>query len=391
MFALATPVLIGGAGLAVETSFDYLSHSHLQSAADAAAYAASIEAMGGSNLATITAAASQQATANGWSAANGSITVHNPPSSGPNQGSPSAVEVQLTQNVPRFFTALFTPGTFSISVRSVGISQTAASACILALDPIAGQAIQVQGNTTVNLAGCDVMSDSIASNAINVWGSANISADCAVSVGGVANHGGLTMTGCPSPITSAPHVGDPFSGLPVPATGSNQSVPNGNPHGTQQLQPGYYSSGMDLQGSVNLHPGIYYVSGGDFHINSNATVTGSGVTIYVAAGSNVNMNGNATVTLSAPTSGTYSGILFFGDRNGTGNNLFNGTANSSLTGDIYFPSESVSYQGNFSGTNGCTQVVADTVTWTGNSNISVNCAAQGMQNIPARQAVKLVE
>jgi Flp pilus assembly protein TadG len=387
MFALATPVLIGGAGLAVETSFDYLSHSHLQSAADAAAYAASIEAMGGSNLATITAAASQQASTNGWSANNGSITVHNPPSSGPNQGTPTAVEVQLTQNVPRFFTALFTPGTFSISVRSVGISQTAASACILALNPTASQAIQVQGNTTVNLAGCDVMSDSIASNAVNVWGSAQLSADCAVSVGGVANHGGMTMTGCPSPITNAPHVGDPFAGLPTPAPGPNQTVPNGN---TVTLNPGNYSAGMTLHGNVTLNPGVYYVSS-TFRINSNATVSGSGVTIYLASGTTVSMAGNADVNMAAPTSGTYSGILFFGARDGTGSVTFNGDATSHLTGDLYFPNQQVSYIGNFTGVNGCTQVVADTVSWSGNTNISVNCAAAGMQNIPARQAVKLVE
>jgi Flp pilus assembly protein TadG len=387
MFALATPVLIGGAGLAVETSFDYLSHSHLQSAADAAAYAAAIEKMGGSNYATISAAASQQATANGWSANNGTITVHAPPTSGPNQGAANAAEVLLTQNTPRFFSALFSSGSFSIGVRSVGITQTAASACILALNPTASQAIQVQGNTTVNLAGCDVMADSIATDAINVWGSAQISAECAVTVGGVSNHGGLTMTGCASPITNAPKVGDPFAGLPTPAPGPVQTVPNGNNY---TLNPGNYSSGMTLHGNATLNPGVYYVSG-NFRINSNANVSGSGVTIYLTSGTTVNMQGNADVNLAAPTSGTYSGILFFGARDGTGSVTFNGDATSHLTGDLYFPNQQVSYIGNFTGVNGCTQVVADTVSWSGNSNISVNCAAAGMQNIPARQAVKLVE
>jgi hypothetical protein len=105
------------------------------------------------------------------------------------------------------------------------------------------------------------------------------------------------------------------------------------------------------------------------------------------------MNGTADVSLSAPTSGTYSGILFFGDRADTSgtSNTFNGDATSRLTGDLYFPSQPVSYQGNFSGTNGCTQIIADTVQWTGNATVGVNCSAQGMQNIPARLAVKLVE
>ena len=394
MFALLTPVLVGGAGLAVETSFDYVSQSRLQGAADAAAYAAGIESMAGSNAATIQSAASQQATSNGWASGAGGITVNNPPATGPNAGSTNAVEVLLTSNAPRFFTAYFSSTPVTLRARSVALTQTAANACILALNKTASQAVQVQGNTQVTLNGCDVMSDSIATDAINVWGSAQLSADCAMASGGVTNHGGMTLTGCGAAITNAPRVGDPFANLATPTAGSHQNIPqgNGNGHGgAVQLQPGSYTSGMSLSGNYQLAPGTYYVSGGDFNVASNATVSGSGVTIYLASGSHVSMNGNSNVVLSAPTSGTYSGILFFGDRNGTGSNTFNGDNNSHLTGDLYFPSQSVSYLGNYSGTNGCTQIVADTVTWTGSSTIGVNCAAQGMQNIPARQSIKLVE
>ena len=71
---------------------------------------------------------------------------------------------------------------------------------------------------------------------------------------------------------------------------------------------------MNISGTRTMQPGIYVVSGGDFKINANANVTGTGVTIYIKAGTNVSINGNATVNLAAPTSGTYSGMLFFGDR-----------------------------------------------------------------------------
>ena len=111
------------------------------------------------------------------------------------------------------------------------------------------------------------------------------------------------------------------------------------------------------------------------------------------SGSNtVSMNGNATVTLSAPTLGTYSGMLFYGDRAGTAaQSTFNGTANSLLTGAIYFPRQQVNYLGNFSGLNGCTQVVADTIQWSGNSTINQDCTSLGMKDIPAAQAVAVVE
>jgi hypothetical protein len=114
---------------------------------------------------------------------------------------------------------------------------------------------------------------------------------------------------------------------------------------------------------------------------------------YLTDGARVSINGNATVDLSAATTGTYSGLLFFGDRsdNGSTKNTFNGTAISKLTGAIYFASQPIQFLGNFSGTDGCTQVVGLTVEWSGNANISKDCTAHGMKAIPAAELVKLVE
>jgi hypothetical protein len=105
------------------------------------------------------------------------------------------------------------------------------------------------------------------------------------------------------------------------------------------------------------------------------------------------MNGTATVTLSAPTFGDYSGVLFFGDRDNDGatKNIFNGTADSLLTGAIYFANQAVQFNGDFSGDDGCTQIVGLTVEWNGNANIKKDCTDYGMKAIPAAQLVKLVE
>ena len=393
IFALALPVVLGAGAFAVETTFEYISQTHLQVAADAAAYAAALDNRAGQPLDTITAGANSVATSNGWVSSKGTIQVRTPPTSGPNQ-TPTAVEVVLTQDVPRFFTAVFSPKPLTIKARAVAIYRTAADACILALNKTASQAVNVQGNTHVNLVGCDVMSNSIANDAVNVWGSSTISTECVVSAGGVANNGGLTLTGtdCHSPITQAPRAHDPFDSLPAPSPGPTRNVPGGPNKNGMTLQPGNYANGMSLQGDVTLSPGTYYVSGSGFDVASTASVTGSGVTIFLQSGSNVTMNGSSHVALSAPTSGTYSGILFFGDRNATGgNNKFNGDGSSQLTGDLYFPTQAVNYQGNFSGQDGCMQIVADTVQWTGSTTISVDCSAHGMGGIPARQAVKLVE
>jgi Flp pilus assembly protein TadG len=390
IFALAMPLVVGAGALSVETNLEYTAQTHLQVAADAAAYASALDNRASASLDTITTDATAAATSNGWSSATGTIQVHTPPTSGPNQ-TPTAAEVILSTTVPRYFTAYFNNAPLVIHARAVAVYTTAASACILALNKTASGAVTVQGSTTVNLVGCDVMSNSVASDAVKVWGSASLSTDCVVSAGGFSNNGGLTLTGCPSAVTQAPRARDPFAGLPTPPTGVSRTLPNMNPNSTTTLLPGNYSD-MTLKGTVFLNPGVYYLSGGAFNVASNASITGTGVTIFMAAGTSVSMNGTSHVDLSAPTSGTYSGMLFFGDPAATsGANSFNGDNSSHLTGDLYFPHQSVSYSGNYSGANGCTQVVADTVQWTGSSTISVDCAAAGMTAIPARQAVKVVE
>ncbi|RUW53559.1 hypothetical protein EOA32_09040 [Mesorhizobium sp. M1A.F.Ca.ET.072.01.1.1] len=391
IFALTLPIVVGGAGLGVETSYWYYSSLKLQATADAAAYAGALEKIQGSDNATITAAATQSATDNGLG--NGTITVHTPPTSGPNTAK-KAVEVILNQNLDRMFTSIFTQTKVPEQARAVALITDASKACVLALNQSASQAALFSGSTSVKLTGCSVMSNSSAADAIKVQGSAGLQADCLISVGGVSLNNPVTTT-CKSPLTQALPASDPFSSLPAPSTsGSCQNVNSGK--STQTIQPGTYCNGMNLNGNVALSSGTYVVQG-NLKINAGAVITcaapcTNGVTIYMTGSNTISMNGNATVTLSAPTSGTYSGVLFYGDRTGNAaQSTFNGTATSSLTGAIYFPKQQVNYLGNFSGANGCTQVVADTIQWSGNSTINQNCSSLGLQDIPAAPSVAIVE
>ncbi|MDX8454687.1 pilus assembly protein TadG-related protein [Mesorhizobium sp. VK9D] len=386
IFALTLPVVVGGAGLGVETSYWYYSSLRLQAAADAAAYAGALEKIQGSDIATITAAATSSADSNG--SGGGTIVVNTPPASGPNTAK-KAVEVILKQNLDRIFTSIFTQTKVPEQARAVALITDGAYACNTALNPSASQAVSISGNTSLKQIGCVINANSIAADAIKVQGSATLQTDCLIAVGGVSLSTQPTMV-CKAPITQALPVSDPFASLPTPAaSGSCQKI-NGNKT-TQTIQPGTYCSGMNLNGNVTLSPGVYVVQG-DVKINAGAVIQGSGVTIYMTGSNTVGMNGNATVTLSAPTSGTYSGVLFYGDRTGTAaQSTFNGTADSLLTGAIYFPRQQVSYLGNFSGTGGCTQVVADTIQWSGSTTIKQDCTSLGMKNIPAAQTVQIVE
>jgi Flp pilus assembly protein TadG len=386
MFALLTPVVIGGAGLATEVGVWYHRRLELQSAADAAAYAAAVDLRAGASQDAFTQEAVAAAQSSGFDPSQGQITVNWPPKSGSHQTS-QAIEVLLAQNTPRFFTSIFTNTPLVEHTRSVTTFQTASNACVLALNPSASGAALFSGSSSVSLTGCSVMANSLSPSAVLSQGSASLQTDCIISVGGVSLTAGVSETVCSSPISQAPPVADPFANVPAPPTsGPCQSAGGGT------LSPGVYCGGLTLQGSVNLQPGVYVIQGGDLKVNASANITGDGVTIYMAGSSAVAMNGAATVNLSAPTSGTYAGLLFMGDRNGSNvSETLNGTAGSAMTGAIYFPKQNVNYIGNFAGANGCTQVVADTVTWNGHTHLAANCTGYGMRTLQAYEAVRFVE
>jgi Flp pilus assembly protein TadG len=381
MFSLSLPLLIGGLSLGVESGYWYFRQASLQGAVDAAAYAAALEARAGSDSATILAAAKKAASSNGYVVATGTISITGPYAS----GSGWAVKVVLQRAEKRYFSQIFYDKTITTAAKAIASYTTAANACVLALDKSASQAVLFSGNSNLSLTGCNVMSNSIAADSVASQGSAAVTAPCIMAAGGTSLTTNVTLTSCTSPMTQLPQAADPYKSVPPPTASGNCKNSNGN-----TLQPGNYCSGLNLSGTVNLNPGVYYVSG-DVKINANANIHGSGVTIYLAGSSSVTMNGNATVTLSAPTTGTYSGILFYGDPNGSSSVVekFNGTAASLLTGAIYFPNQEVDYLGNFSGAGGCTQVVARKVQWTGNAHVAVNCSAYGMQAVPVSSVVKL--
>lgn len=382
LFALLLPVVVGGAGLGVETAYWRFKQLQLQAAADAAAYAGAVEKRGGSPDTRVASVASDTAALNGFSP--GAIQVKGPSSGA---GASNTVEVVLEMDLSRFFTAYFTTAPVHLRARSVAVYTASSDACVLALDPSASNAVLVSGSAQLTLKGCSVMANSVSDQAITVQGSGELTSPCVISGGGVSLGSGATLTSCPGPIRQAPRAADPYKDLPEPA----QSTPCASTGGAV-LQPGTYCNGLTLTGNVTLSPGVYVITGGDLKINANADVSGSGVTLYLDGASRLSLNGTATLNLSAPTSGVYSGVVMFGDRTSVGGrNVINGTADSKLTGAVYFPAQQVAYLGNFSGQMGCMQVVARTVEWSGHADMSVDCTSLGIKTVPALSAVRLTE
>jgi hypothetical protein len=384
--AASMPLVVGGAAFGVETTYWYYKDLQLQAAADAAAYAGALEKRAGSKNPAALTAATAVAKTNGYVSSIGTAVLNSPPLTGTHKTAKS-VEVILQETQPRFFSSLFIQTAVVIKARAVAVYEDAGSACILALHKSASKAALFSGSSTSKFIGCSVMANSLATDAVTVQGSGKLETSCVYSVGGVSVTAGLKLDECNSAQIGVSPVGDPYADRDPPVAGASQSTSGST------LSPGLYNGGMTLSGTKTLSAGVYTVSGGDLKINANAHISGSGVMFYLTNGARVSINGNATVNLSAATTGTYSGVLFFGDRADTGasKNTFNGTATSLLTGAIYFASQTIQFLGNFSGIDGCTQVVGLTVEWSGNANISKDCTAHGMHAIPAAELVKLVE
>jgi hypothetical protein len=399
--AFMMPVLVGFCGLAAETAYWYYRDRDIQGAADVAAYSATIVLRRGGSEDQVEVAATASAAANGWQQANGTIAVNTPPTSGSHQDELS-VEVILSENQERYFTQYFFGSTPAIvGARAVGSYHSDGQACFLALNKTKSAAMSFGGATSPVFQDCNAVSNSISATGFQIGGSSNVTIPCVQSAGGFAITATLNLTDCAMPTANAEPTPDPYADAAAPAfnplTCGATLVSAANTT-TNITNTGVRCFlGTNIRGTVNFASGTYVISGplaaNDFAVSGTAHVNcPGGCTFYLTGGSNLNFSGTATFNVRAPTSGPYSGLLFFGDRTQSyGINLVRGTASSGFTGAMYFPSQEVNVTGNFSGSGGCMQLVADTIVYTGSATFSTNCASVGMESIPTPGAVALAE
>ena len=146
------------------------------------------------------------------------------------------------------------------------------------------------------------------------------------------------------------------------------------------LQPGKYFGGIKITGNaqVSFSPGTYILAGGGLTVTGNSTLHGTGVTFYDTSATGysyapIDLTGNETATLSAPTSGTFEGFLFFQDPTvaaGSAGATIVGNSSSTFDGIVYFPSTAITYVGN-SGGSGYTILIGYTISVTGNSSFTI--------------------
>src|SRR6202171_4471906 len=350
MMAVATLsllVLIAFVSLAVDVGYLWSERRHMQTAADAASIAGATALRYNQSYVS---AATGTSTLNGFS--NGqkgvTVTVNNPPSSGPYSSDSSYVEGVVKKPEPTYFLRVIGYKTMNVSARAVASSLSGPN-CIYALDPTGSGSVHTDGGDVIT-SNCGVIVDSSSASAITSDGGIS-----APSVGVVGGYGGkgVTVTGGSKTVsTGIAAVGDPLAYLQAPTIGS---CPGSNAavnvsSGSLTLNPGTYCGGITVgsSASVTLNPGTYVLKGGGLNLSGNAKLTGTGgVTFYNTGTSStyqpVTMtNDNGSVNLVAPTSGSMSGILFFQDRTitSTAVNLIGG-GNAKYQGTFYFPTTEI--------------------------------------------------
>jgi hypothetical protein len=274
-------------------------------------------------------------------------------------------------------------------------------ACLYALDPTADRAFQIAGAQSVYSA-CGLVVESRASDGFEMEGSETLYLENHAQVSVI---GGASLTGqtklwdtisnkqAQAVQTTSP--GDPLSSIATPTSSTMISTShayydmNSKPR-NNTLSPGIYCGGLTIGNTngmtFNFSPGVYIMAGGGFVLNSQAQVSGSGVTFYNTSSSGwgcsqsynytpITISGQVTANLSAPTSGSLNGILFFGNRAGCSTpgsciDQINGGSTAVLNGALYFASDEIEITG--SNVNGFLMLVADKIYINGNSNFGNN-------------------
>jgi hypothetical protein len=346
------------------------------------------------------------------------------------------VEVLINQPQPALLSSLFMSSGPTIAARAVALANTGASdtGCVVALDKHASRAMNAGGSGTLTFNNCSLYSNSDASDGIYVGGSGTVNAQAAYVVGNVNG----TVNTTDGTYTGRNPTVDPYGNVAVPSSSTTCGgwTPNGNAnlHLSSNSSATLYPSSaggtcaipqniqVDGSGTLNFCPGVYVFNGGaSLTLNASAimnappqngptppattpTMTNSscpstdrtgGVTlVFVNSSGNPGaptVNGSAVVNMVAPTSGATSGIAMFQQRTtctGNGSNSCNanlaGGGTQNINGAIYFPNNAISYSGG-SSTAGyqCTQLIADTISYTGGSTFNSQCSSSGTQTINA--------
>ena len=380
------------------------------------------------------------AKANGFDGStNNTVTVNQNPSTyqgGQWQGQTipvGYVEVLITYNQPRYFSAIWGQGSLKVQARAVArASFTAASPGILILDPSSKGSLSAVGNASIIVkGGGSIVVDSNNAAGGLITGNGNIQASAFYFSGtpGYLNTSGGNFLN-PSGVfdssimhSGVPPTPDPLANLPVPTMPGTARLPNGSyassavnwsgnnaygaVGGVLTLSPGTYNGGIQATGgaAIILQPGIYYMNGGGFMNSGHANITvagpaspdtGTGVLLYnnpLSPSDSIQISGQGSTALPAPTIGTYQGISIFQARSASAPINITGNGTMNIGGTFYAAGATLNITGNGTFIDGVldsigAQYISKDLVVSGNGSFNINWSGGNPINV---RTIQLVE
>jgi Flp pilus assembly protein TadG len=365
-------VALGFVAFALDAGVLFRAKRMAQSAAQAAAVAAA-EQLGDNN------SSNEQAVANAMAKLNGFDTTlaTNPATvtlTTPNTGNFTGSYVQATVSMPiktYFMGALSSSmGTVPVSATAIAGGGVTSQTCVCVSNNFL-----LEGGSTLNANACGVFDNSSASGSISISGGATIDA---ISLAGDSTgwYPGITGSGDTINIPTA----DIVQGVSSTCTPVSPAVPSFNPsnclanpggsYGTFTFGPSsssgticYKALTVGANGSTcTLNPGIYVIYGGELHFTGNPNLGGNGVFFYLTNGASLVIDGGANVNLvsggateqgggTAPSLGSYNGILLYQDPTDSAAMTMSGGSSSFVNGGIIAPDSFLTVNGGSGATN----------------------------------------
>jgi Flp pilus assembly protein TadG len=402
IMAAMLPLVIGCAGLATDTIQWTLWKRQLQRAADSAALAGVYDRIASAGATTTVSATVTHDLAlnnhSSYSLLTGypQIDTTNFSPANPNATNPVRVTLAVRQSLP--FSSMFMTAIPTITATSTAASVPGSGEyCVVALENSSSQSgITIGGSAAIDM-DCGMISNSPATNSALSNGVASVvKATVIAAVGGVQSSKSWTV-GSYEPYTSA--IVDPYASVPVPTPSGCTNFPatnnldfTANPaHASGQVV--CYKSDMKIQGNVKLGSATYVLDAASVKMSSTgASLSCSGCTIILTsstASSNPGSIGTVSISggsvnMTAPSSGTYKGMVFYQDRravdSASNKDMINGNSGSTVEGTIYFPSQELTYNGDGTTTALCTQFVTRRIIFSGNNTTSNKYTATSCGN-----------
>src|SRR5271165_144296 len=286
-------------------------------------------------------------------------------------------------------------------VRAVALESSSRDTCVMILGPSGASSIYSgfpHREVTVSLAACDLYNEARDAASTKLVDGASLSARNIFLSGDYLLSPGAIMTASRSLATHASPAADPYAGLEMPAfSGCTRKRYRLDARKTETISPGVYCGGIEVAGgaTLNLEPGTYILDQGNFAVDDGSAVNGAGVTIILTSrnGSDygrIDIRSGSTIAISAPSVGAAAGtpgVAFWVDKHApAAADVFDGGGTQQINGAIYLPSRQVMYSGGTPSGASCSQLVARTVTFTGNAYFQHDCSGAGVSDpVPPRQ------